>query len=124
MDRAGGALDGRPAVRGDGRAAATNANSARAAGPRGGRGRRGGAVTTAASNGSASRALLGTTRTRIWLIGFALVLMIGGVWPLQTAPVAAQETDGPRVAHSTDGVNLRAEPAYGAEVVATIATGT
>lgn len=61
-------------------------------------------------------------------LALTLILAVGSVAPLgsvQIAGVAAQETDGgARVAHSTDGVNLRATPAYGAEIVLTIAAGT
>lgn len=56
------------------------------------------------------------------------ILAVGTVAPLgsiQVSGVSAQESDGSaRVAHSTDGVNLRATPAHDAEVVLTIAAGT
>lgn len=60
-------------------------------------------------------------------LSLALILAVGLIGPavsLGPHRVAAQTVDTARVVHSSDGVNVRAEPDYGAEVIATLADGT
>lgn len=65
-------------------------------------------------------------RRRAWSIALALAVLSAAVAPVAPGPAGeawAQEGAG-KIVHSADGVLLRAEPAYGAEVLSTMPEGT